>query len=125
MILKYGSLYFPKVREHNSFPVGNQQSGIRQLFLDMIRFQTAFRSTVASAIPVKPASHLCLHSSEPSFSPFQRAISVFIPASHLFPHSSEPSLSSFQRAGKIFQHSTIPVQYHYIAVPTVKGPDVG
>ena len=119
-----------QVREHNSFPVGNQQSGIRQLFLDMIRFQTAFRSTVAfgrsskvrkpskSANSIsfhnsirsfhqKPASHLFPHSSEPSLSSFQRAISVFIPASHLCLHSSEPARYS----------NTVPFQYSIITSP--------
>ena len=120
---------FPKSASiiHSQSAISN---GSRQLFLDMIRFQTAFRSTVAlghsgkAGKPSKsansisfhnsifhsiiPASHLFPHSSEPSLSSFQRAISVFpIPASHLCLHSSEPARYS----------NTVPFQYSIITSP--------
>ena len=73
-----------------------------------------------SAIPAKSAT---IKVSEQHFVPQWHSVDQQHPA--ITSKAGEPSLSSFRRAGKIFQHSTIPVQYHYIAVPTVKGPDVG
>ena len=119
MILKYGSLYFPKVSEHDSFPVGNQQSSIRQSFLDMIRFQTAFRSTAAFGHSGKVRNHQSQRTALRSTVAFgrsaasghyiksRRAIFFPIPASHLCLHSGEPARYS----------NTVPFQYSIITSP--------